>query len=89
MHSSIGLPRSTDPRTVAAAPIWPVPLVPRRFSAARFQSLLTRLEVLADFLTVVLAVMCAYAAYELRECLSTAPAQPVAGFIQSYVALQS
>jgi exopolysaccharide biosynthesis polyprenyl glycosylphosphotransferase len=44
-----------------------VAAVPHRSSAARFQSYLTMLEALADFLTVIVAVMAGYHLYYLLE----------------------
>ena len=63
MHSSINL--TTSPKVhSSAAPHLAVetPFV-RRTPAGRFQSYLTKLEVLADFVTIVVAVMSSYAAY--------------------------
>ena len=64
MPSSIGL----SPAKVQSAPALDLALVTpvrRRTSAERFQSYLNKLEVLADFVTVIAAVMSSYAAYYL------------------------
>ena len=63
MHSSIGV---TSSRKATPGPAADLALVfpgARRTSAARFQSHLTKLEALADFVTVIGAAMSAYATY--------------------------
>lgn len=62
MHSSIGLTSQKK----ESAPVLDLTLVEpvgRRTSAVRFRSYLSGLEVLADFLTVIGAVMCGYFLY--------------------------
>jgi exopolysaccharide biosynthesis polyprenyl glycosylphosphotransferase len=64
MPSSIGL----SPAKVQSTPTLDLALVTpvgRRTSAERFQSYLTKLEVLADFVTVIAAVTSSYAAYHI------------------------
>lgn len=62
MPSSIGLsPAKVQP--TPASDLALVQPVGRHTSAERFQSYLTKLEVFADFLTVIAAVMSSYAAY--------------------------
>jgi hypothetical protein len=63
MHSSIGLTSSPKAKSTLASNLALVPPGARRSSAARFRSHLTKLEALADFVTVVGAVMSSYAAY--------------------------
>src|ERR1700690_3819041 len=64
MPSSIGLsPAKVHPATGPDLAL--VKPVGRHTSAERFQSYLTKLEVLADFITVIAAVMSSYAAYYL------------------------
>lgn len=63
MHSSIGLTRSPKTRASPAAGLALVTQDASRTSAARFRSHLTKLEVLADFVTVIGALMSGYAAY--------------------------
>jgi exopolysaccharide biosynthesis polyprenyl glycosylphosphotransferase len=62
MPSSIGL-SPAKVRPTAASDLALVQPVERHTSAERFQSYLTKLEVLADFVTVIAAVMSSYAAY--------------------------
>jgi exopolysaccharide biosynthesis polyprenyl glycosylphosphotransferase len=66
MHSSIGLTNSSE-RTPAAASLTVLTTVAQRTSAARFQSYLTMMEALADFITVIVAVMAGYQLYYLLE----------------------
>jgi exopolysaccharide biosynthesis polyprenyl glycosylphosphotransferase len=62
MPSSIGLsPAKVQP--TSASDLALVQPVGRHTSAERFQNYLTKLEVLADFVTVIAAVMSSYAAY--------------------------
>jgi exopolysaccharide biosynthesis polyprenyl glycosylphosphotransferase len=63
MHSSIGLTSSLKAKSTLASNLAVVTPGARRSSAARFRSHLTKLEALADFVTVVGAVMSSYAAY--------------------------
>src|SRR5580692_9313002 len=63
MASSIGLKKSPETKTSLAPDLALVKPGARRTSAARFQSHLTKLEALADFVTVIGATMSAYAAY--------------------------
>jgi exopolysaccharide biosynthesis polyprenyl glycosylphosphotransferase len=63
MHSSINLTRSPEVKTSVAPDIGLVRPVVRRNPAGRFQSHLTKLEVLADFVTIIAAVMSSYGAY--------------------------
>jgi exopolysaccharide biosynthesis polyprenyl glycosylphosphotransferase len=63
MASLIGLTRSPKAQPTLHSDLALVMPGARRTSAARFRSFLTALEVLADFVTVIGAVMSAYAAY--------------------------
>jgi exopolysaccharide biosynthesis polyprenyl glycosylphosphotransferase len=63
MHSTIGLNGSPKAQAALASDLTLVRPKARRTSAARFRSHLTKLEVLADFLTVIGAVFSGYAAY--------------------------
>jgi len=63
MQSSIGLTSSPKVQSSFASDLALVIPGPRRTSAARFRSQLTKLETLADFVTVIGAVMSGYAAY--------------------------
>ena len=63
MNPSIGLTSSPNVQSSPAPDLALITPVARRPSAARFRSHLTKLEVLADFLTVIGAVMSGYAAY--------------------------
>jgi exopolysaccharide biosynthesis polyprenyl glycosylphosphotransferase len=63
MASLIGLTRSPKAQPTLHSDLALVMPGARRTSAARFRSLLTALEVLADFVTVIGAVMSAYSAY--------------------------
>src|SRR5580704_1516770 len=63
MASLIGLTRSPKAQPILHSDLALVMPGARRTSAARFRSLLTAMEVLADFVTVIGAVMSAYAAY--------------------------
>jgi exopolysaccharide biosynthesis polyprenyl glycosylphosphotransferase len=63
MNPSIGLTTSPKVQSSPAPDLALITPVARRPSAARFRSHLTKLEVLADFLTVIGAVMSGYAAY--------------------------
>lgn len=65
MHSSIGLTSSEKAQTVSAPDLALVAPVERQTPAAGFRSHLTKLEALADFLTVIAAVMSSYALYHL------------------------
>jgi exopolysaccharide biosynthesis polyprenyl glycosylphosphotransferase len=63
MNPSIGLTSSPKAQSSPAPDLALITPFVRRPSAARFRSHLTKLEVLADFLTVIGAVMAGYAAY--------------------------
>lgn len=63
MHSSIGLTSTTKPQSSLPSDLALVVPVTRQTPAARFRSHLTKLEVLADFATVISAVMSSYALY--------------------------
>jgi exopolysaccharide biosynthesis polyprenyl glycosylphosphotransferase len=63
MASLVGLTRSAKAQPALDADLAPVTLGARRTSVARFRSVLTKLEVLADFVTLIGAVMSAYMAY--------------------------
>jgi exopolysaccharide biosynthesis polyprenyl glycosylphosphotransferase len=63
MHSSIGLTRSPKAQAGPASSLALVTPDAPRTSAARFRSHLTKLEALADFVTVIGAVMLGCAAY--------------------------
>jgi exopolysaccharide biosynthesis polyprenyl glycosylphosphotransferase len=63
MSSSIGLRSSLKARSTVAPDLALVPLGARRNSAARFHGYLTKLEALADFVTVIGAVLSGYWAY--------------------------
>jgi exopolysaccharide biosynthesis polyprenyl glycosylphosphotransferase len=63
MASSIGLKKSSKAKANAAADLALVRPLARHTSAAQFRSHLTKLEALADFITVIGAVMSSYAAY--------------------------
>lgn len=63
MHSSIDLTTSPKVQSTVAPDLALVKPVARRTPAGRFQSHLTKLEVLADFATIIAAVMSSYAAY--------------------------
>jgi exopolysaccharide biosynthesis polyprenyl glycosylphosphotransferase len=63
VHSSIGVTSSRKTKSGPAADLALVMPGPRRTSAARFRSHLTKLEALADFVTVIGATTSAYAAY--------------------------
>jgi NhaP-type Na+/H+ and K+/H+ antiporter len=63
MHSSIGLTSSPKAQSTLDSDLVLVIPGARRTSATRFRSHLTKLEVLADFVTVICAVMSGYAAY--------------------------
>ena len=63
MPSSIGVTSSPKVQSSPASDLALVIPGPRRASAARFRSHLTKLEALADFVTVIGAVMSGYAAY--------------------------
>src|SRR6202050_5515459 len=65
MASSIGLKKSPETKTSLAPDLALVKPTARDTSAARFQSHLTKLEALADFVTVIGAVMSGYAVYYL------------------------
>ena len=65
MASSIGLKKSSKAKAGLAPDLALVKPVTRDTSAARFQSHLTKLEALADFVTVIGAVMSGYAVYYL------------------------
>src|SRR5580700_2655353 len=65
MASSIGLKKSPESKTSLAPDLALVKPTARDTSAARFQSHLTKLEALADFVTVIGAVMSGYAVYYL------------------------
>jgi len=65
MPSSIDLATSPKSQSILAPDLTLVTPVGRRTPAGRFQSHLTKLEVLADFATVIGAVMSSYAAYYL------------------------
>jgi len=65
MPSSIDLATSPKSQSILAPDLTLVTPVGRRTPAGRFQSQLTKLEVLADFATVIGAVMSSYAAYYL------------------------
>jgi exopolysaccharide biosynthesis polyprenyl glycosylphosphotransferase len=63
MHSSIGLTRPPKTRANPVSDLAVVVADAPRTSASRFRSHLTKLEVLADFVTVIAAVMLGYEAY--------------------------
>ena len=63
MQTSIGLRRSPQAQSPLASDLALVISGARRTPGARFRSHLTKLEVLADFVTVISAVMSGYAAY--------------------------
>src|SRR5271165_2235636 len=63
MPSSIGLTSSPKPESTRAADRLLITPIAPRTSAGRFRSHLTKLEALADFVTVIGAVMASYAAY--------------------------
>src|ERR1700728_5162601 len=65
MASSIGLKKSPQTKPSLAPDLALVKPTARDTSAARFQSHLTKLEALADFVTVIGAVMSGYAVYYL------------------------
>jgi exopolysaccharide biosynthesis polyprenyl glycosylphosphotransferase len=65
MQSSIGMRSSLKVQTTPDPDLVLVVPDARRTSAARFRRHLTRLEALADFVTVIAAVMSGYAAYYL------------------------
>jgi exopolysaccharide biosynthesis polyprenyl glycosylphosphotransferase len=65
MASSIGLKKSSETKTSPASDLALVKPPVRDTSAARFHSHLTKLEALADFVTVICAVMSGYAVYYL------------------------
>ncbi|MGB6472789.1 MAG: sugar transferase [Candidatus Sulfotelmatobacter sp.] len=65
MASSIGLKKSSETKTNLASELALVKPGTRDTSAARFRSHLTKLEALADFVTVIGAVMSGYAVYYL------------------------
>jgi exopolysaccharide biosynthesis polyprenyl glycosylphosphotransferase len=65
MHSSIGLTSSPQAELTPASDLALVPPSTPRRSADRFQFYLTKLEVAADFLTVIGAVMSGYLLYFL------------------------
>src|SRR3984957_5687282 len=65
MHSSINLTTSPKVHSGVAPHLAVETLFVRRTPARRFQSHLTKLEVLADFVTIIAAVMSSYAAYYL------------------------
>src|SRR5579863_6889231 len=65
MASSIGLKKSSKADASPASDLALVAPVAQSSSAARFRSHLTKLEALADFITVIAAVMSGYAAYYL------------------------
>src|SRR6202789_1842651 len=64
MQSSIGLTGSPRAKSTVVSDLALVTRVAPRTSAARFRSYLTKLEALADFATVMGAVMSSYAAYD-------------------------
>src|SRR3984893_11475388 len=63
MSTLIGLTSSQKAQAPPASDLALIMPIGRRTSAARFRSLLTKLEVLADFVTVIGAVMSGYALY--------------------------
>jgi exopolysaccharide biosynthesis polyprenyl glycosylphosphotransferase len=63
MHSSINLTTSPNVHSGVDPHLAVETLFVRRTPARRFQSHLTKLEVLADFVTIIAAVMSSYAAY--------------------------
>jgi exopolysaccharide biosynthesis polyprenyl glycosylphosphotransferase len=65
MASSIGLKKSSKTKAGLTPDLALVKPVARGTSAARFQSHLTKLEALADFVTMIGAVMSGYAVYHL------------------------
>jgi exopolysaccharide biosynthesis polyprenyl glycosylphosphotransferase len=65
MASSIGLKKSSKTKTSPASDLALVKPAARDTPAARFRSHLTKLEALADFVTVIGAVMSGYAVYYL------------------------
>src|SRR5580658_11311475 len=67
MASSIGLKKSPESKTSLAPDLALVKPAARDTPAARFRSHLTKLEALADFVTVIGAVMSGYAVYYLLE----------------------
>jgi exopolysaccharide biosynthesis polyprenyl glycosylphosphotransferase len=67
MHSSIGLTNLEPTASTSTLGPAPVPHVARPTSAVRFRRYVTALEVTADFVTVIAAVMFSYALYYLLE----------------------
>src|SRR5215475_1642118 len=65
MHSSIDFTTSPKVQSTAAPDLSLVTPAVRRTSAGRFQSHLTKLEVLTDFVTIIAAVMASYKTYYL------------------------
>lgn len=65
MHSSIDLTTSPKVRSTDTPELALVTPPVRRSSAERFQSHLTKLEVLADFVTIIAAVMASHEVYHL------------------------
>jgi exopolysaccharide biosynthesis polyprenyl glycosylphosphotransferase len=65
MHSSIDFTTSPKVQSTAAPDLTLVTPAVRRTSAGRFQSHLTKLEVLTDFVTIIAAVMASYEVYYL------------------------
>ena len=65
MHSSIGLTGAAKAQAAPASDLTLISPLGKRRSANRFQSYLTKLEVLADFLTVIVAVMSSYLLYRI------------------------
>ena len=63
MHSSIGLTNSPKAKSTVISDLALVTRVAPRTSAARFRSHLSKFEALADFVSVIGAVMSSYAAY--------------------------
>jgi len=63
MASSIGVKQSSQPKAGLSPDLAVVAPLSRHTSAARFRSHLTKLEAVADFFTVIGAVMSGYAAY--------------------------
>lgn len=65
MHSSIDFTTSAKVESAAAPDLTLITPAARRTSAGRFQSHLTKLEVLTDFVTIIAAVMASYKVYYL------------------------
>jgi exopolysaccharide biosynthesis polyprenyl glycosylphosphotransferase len=65
MHSSVGLTGAVKAQAAPASDLTLIAPLRKRTSADRFQSYLTKFEVLADFLTVIVAVTSSYFFYRV------------------------